>query len=96
MDANCDPDSVAGCFEGRAMISCDSAWDAIEACANPLVIQLFQFAGINNRADYVRVCEEQFAANPMQVELDIQCFVDASSNGMCDAQLQCLLGGFGP
>jgi len=96
-EAMCEIDAVSGCFEGRRPLDCGSGWDAIVACGNEII---FQLAGINDRAAYIRTCEEQTLINPMQVETDLQCLVDASPiNGdqaACAGQLVCLLGGFGP
>ena len=56
---------------------------------------------INGRADYIRVCEEQYAVNPMQVEADLTCLTEAAMNAngdpaLCIEQVNCLLGGLGP
>ncbi|MBV70634.1 MAG: hypothetical protein CMH52_04720 [Myxococcales bacterium] len=98
-EAMCDPDAFSGCFAGRQPVDCGSGWDAVVACNNQLFLQLFGM--INGRADYIAVCEEQFAVNPAQVEADLTCLTDIAmrANGdpnICLEQVQCLLGGLGP
>ena len=94
----CDADDVGGCFQGQAPVDCEAGWAAIVACNNQ---GLFALAMINNEADYVRVCEEQNAMNPAQVEQEIQCLQDAAANAMgdpiaCIQQLLCIGGGIVP
>jgi len=96
--AMCTADDVSGCFEGRAPVDCASGWAAIVACNNQGLLAL---AMINNEADYVRICEEQNAMNPAQVEQELQCLQDAAANAMgdpiaCIQQLICLAGAIGP
>ncbi|MGC6417324.1 MAG: hypothetical protein ACON3Z_09400 [Bradymonadia bacterium] len=95
----CDSETFAGCIIGRPPVDCGAGWDAIVACNNQLFLQLFGM--INGRADYIRVCEEQYAVNPMQVEADLTCLTEAAMNAngdpaLCIEQVNCLLGGLGP
>ena len=96
--AMCDAEGVAACLAGAPNVDCGAGWDAIVACNNQPLLQL---SGINDRASYIRTCEEQFQMNPQQTEMQLACLIDvaAMANGdmlQCFGQIACVVGGLGP